>query len=206
MGFFKLPFLKSVLLWLSLLCTDLLQFANGWLLSSFTWVMLHDITVLIQSILKTPVGAQTASKSVWRLRSGGCWLIFKLCVSLQGSASSKLFLENFKHIFLRKVFLHLFLLFQVGSEFNSSRMLSCFHLKIVCLHFLSIRPKEAAVLFSHLIILFFLRGQQQCQAVKIHSSACIWPLRKVTRSFAGSVKTDSGSVMWLNLLTSCWAV
>lgn len=85
-------------------------------------------------------------------------------------------------------------------------MFSCFHLKIVCLHFLPISPKEAVALFSHLIILFFLRGQQQCQAVKIHSSAGVRPLRAVTRTFAGSSKSSCGPVMWLNLLRSCWVV
>jgi len=63
-------------------------------------MLLHATAVLIQSILKTPVGVQTASKGVWRSESGDCWLIFKFCVSLQGSASSKFFLGNFKHIFL----------------------------------------------------------------------------------------------------------
>lgn len=83
------------------------------------WLLLAT-TLLTQSILQTLVRAQTASRSVWKSESGDCRLI---CVSLQGSTSSKLFLENFEHIFLLKVFLHLFLLFQVGSEFNSSRML-----------------------------------------------------------------------------------
>lgn len=55
---------------------------NVWLLFSFTWMLLHGIAVPIQSIPKTPVGMQTASKSVWRLESGACWLIFKLCTSL----------------------------------------------------------------------------------------------------------------------------